>query len=67
MACTAEEFTLVIAAVENRVGPRVGIGKTTPAGALDVQGSIYLSGAQIHPDFVFEPGYELESIEEHAE
>ena len=46
--------------------PRVGIGDTTPSGTLDVAGTIYLSGAQIHPDFVFESDYELESIEEHA-
>jgi hypothetical protein len=46
---------------------RVGIGKTTPSGTLDVQGTIFLSGAQIHPDFVFEPTYDLESIEEHAQ
>jgi hypothetical protein len=47
--------------------PRVGIGKTTPAGTLDVQGTIFLSGTQVHPDFVFEPTYNLESIDEHAQ
>jgi hypothetical protein len=45
----------------------VGIGTTTPAGKLDVNGSIYQRGSQLHADYVFEPGYELESIEEHAE
>ena len=45
----------------------VGIGTTTPAGRLDVNGSIYQRGSRLHADYVFEPGYQLESIETHAE
>lgn len=44
----------------------VGINDTTPSGTLDVNGTIFLSGAQIHPDFVFEPTYDLLSIEENS-
>ncbi|MBI2566980.1 MAG: hypothetical protein HYV63_08130 [Candidatus Schekmanbacteria bacterium] len=44
----------------------VGIGTITPAGKLDVNGSIYQRGAQLHADYVFADSYELESIEEHA-
>ena len=44
----------------------VGIGTMYPAGKLDVNGSIYQRGSQLHADYVFEPGYELESIEEHC-
>jgi hypothetical protein len=43
----------------------VGIGTTTPAGKLDVNGAIYQRGGVVHPDFVFEPAYQLETIEEH--
>lgn len=35
----------------------VGIGTTTPAGRLDVNGSIFQSGVSIHPDYVFEQYY----------
>ncbi|MCP4713130.1 MAG: hypothetical protein GY869_31250, partial [Planctomycetes bacterium] len=45
----------------------VGIGTTNPKGKLDVNGSIYQRGGELHADYVFEPDYELESIEEHAE
>jgi hypothetical protein len=45
----------------------VGISTTTPAGKLDVNGTIYQRGSQLHADYVFEPDYSLESIEEHAE
>ena len=45
----------------------VGIGTTNPAGKLDVNGSIYQRGAILHADYVFEPGYKLESIDEHSE
>jgi hypothetical protein len=44
----------------------VGIGTTNPQGTLDVNGSIYQRGSLLHADYVFEPDYELESIEEHA-
>ena len=44
----------------------VGIGKSNPAGTLDVQGSIFQSGVELHADYVFEPGYELPSIEAHS-
>lgn len=45
----------------------VGIGTSIPAGKLDVYGSIYQSGGLLHADYVFQPEYKLESIEEHAE
>jgi len=45
----------------------VGIGTITPYGKLDVNGSIYQRGSQLHADYVFEPGYDLESIDEHSE
>ena len=44
----------------------VGIGTTTPQGKLDVNGSIYQRGSSLHADYVFEPKYKLETIEEHA-
>ena len=45
----------------------VGIGTTSPGGKLDVNGTIYQRGASLHADYVFEPDYNLESIEEHSE
>ncbi len=45
----------------------VGIGTTNPMGTLDVNGSIYQRGVYLHADYVFELGYELESIEQHSE
>ena len=45
----------------------VGIGTENPQGKLDVNGSIYQRGGQLHADYVFGPSYELESIEEHSE
>ena len=48
-------------------GGNVGIGTTNPAATLDVNGSIYQRGGQLHADYVFEEDYKLESIEEHAE
>ena len=47
---------------------RVGIGTTNPQGTLDVAGDIYVSGTKLNvPDYVFEPAYKLETIEEHAD
>ena len=45
---------------------KVGIGTLFPRGTLDVNGPIYQRGAQLHADYVFEPDYPLETIEEHA-
>lgn len=45
---------------------RVGIGTTNPLGMLDVNGPIYQRGVLLHADYVFDSGYSLESIEEHA-
>ncbi len=45
----------------------VGIGTHSPMGKLDVNGSIYQRGTQLHADYVFEADYELESIDEHSE
>lgn len=39
----------------------------SPGGKLDVNGAIYQRGNQLHADYVYEPDYKLESIEEHAE
>lgn len=46
---------------------QVGIGTMTPQGKLDVNGSIYQRGGQLHADYVFNEDYRLESIEEHAQ
>ena len=43
-----------------------GIGTTAPAGKLDVNGSIFQRGGVLFADYVFEPTYTLESIEDHA-
>ncbi|MCP4002263.1 MAG: hypothetical protein GY727_15240, partial [Gammaproteobacteria bacterium] len=45
----------------------VGIGTTTPLGKLDVNGTIYQRGIEIHADYVFESDYDLETIREHAD
>jgi len=45
----------------------VGIGTPNPVGKLDVNGTIYQRGISLHADYVFEPTYELESIEDHAQ
>jgi len=44
----------------------VGIGTTGPLGKLDVNGTIFQRGASLHADYVFEPAYKLESIEDHS-
>jgi hypothetical protein len=44
----------------------VGIGTTTPGGTLDVNGTIYQRGTELHADYVFEPDYQLESIDDHS-
>jgi hypothetical protein len=44
----------------------VGIGTNVPAGKLDVNGTIYQRGGELHADYVFKDDYQLESIEEHA-
>ncbi len=46
---------------------RVGIGTTSPAGKLDVNGEIYQRGSRIHADYVFDESYTLESIEDHSQ
>jgi len=43
-----------------------GTGKVYVDDALDVNGTIYQRGGSLHADYVFEPGYGLETIEEHA-
>jgi hypothetical protein len=54
------ENTLVL------VNGQVGIGTTSPSAKLDVSGPILQRGGLLQADYVFEPGYDLESIEEHA-
>jgi len=44
----------------------VGIGTNTPGGRLDVNGTIFQRGILLHADYVFEPAYALESIEDHS-
>jgi hypothetical protein len=44
----------------------VGIGTNLPAGKIDVNGTIFQRGLQLFADYVFEPAYTLESIEEHS-
>ena len=48
------------------VNGKLGVGTIDPQGRLDVNGSIFQRGGALHADYVFEPGYELETIEEHA-
>lgn len=49
-----------------RAAGGVGINTNAPQGDLDVNGSIYQRGNSLHADYVFEPDYKLESIEEHS-
>ena len=46
---------------------KVGIGTANPSGLLDVNGTIYQRGIRLHADYVFEPDYRLESIEDHSD
>jgi hypothetical protein len=45
----------------------VGINDPSPSGNLDVNGTIYQRGGVLHPDYVFEDDYTIDSIEDHAE
>lgn len=45
----------------------VGILTQNPQAALDVNGSIFQRGGSLHADYVFEPTYDLLSIEEQAD
>jgi len=45
----------------------VGIWTTSPQGKLDVNGTIYQRGGILHADYVFDPGYQLESIDQHSQ
>jgi hypothetical protein len=47
-------------------GGKVGVGTNTPQAPLDVNGAIYQRGVELHADYVFNPDYNLESIEEHT-
>lgn len=44
----------------------VGIGVSIPLANLHVIGTVRVGSVIEHPDYVFEPDFELESIEEHA-
>jgi hypothetical protein len=52
--------------VFDRATNNVGILTNNPMGTLDVNGTIYQRGSQLHADYVFEEEYQLESIDEHA-
>lgn len=45
---------------------RAGVGTQNPEAKLHVIGQIKQNSKVIHPDFVFEPDYQLESISDHA-
>lgn len=51
----------------NSAADTVSIGKTGSDAVLDVRGSISVDGTVVHADFVFEPEYVLDSIEEHSD
>ena len=69
LACNLQQLTdddlRAVMTVDD--GGNVGIGTSEPNGKLDVNGSIFQRGGQLHADYVFEPSYQLESIVEHAE
>ncbi len=48
-------------------GDVVNIGTGERSCTLDVYGPIYQRGGELHADYVFEPGYKLESIETHSD
>jgi len=60
------EVTGVAVMVFDRQTNNVGIRTNNPAGALDVNGTIYQRGNQLHADYVFNDDFSLESIDEHA-
>ena len=37
------------------------------ADTVDINGKLVINGSEVTPDYVFEPDYPLESIDEHAE
>ncbi len=59
---TTASFKFAPAAVENLF--RVGV---LAADTVDINGKLVINGTDITPDYVFEPDYELESIEDHAD
>ena len=56
-----------VSLVDRFLSVRVAPGTTAPAGRLDVNGSIFQRGVQLFADYVFEPTYTLESIEDHSD
>jgi hypothetical protein len=60
------EFKGVDVLMIDKATSNVGIRTYNPAGALDVNGSIYQRGSQLHADYVFNEDYRLESIDDHA-
>jgi hypothetical protein len=64
---TYHEKNLALVSPATIITGNVGIGTVDPQGTLDVNGSIYQRGSELHADYVFEPNYRLESITEHTE
>ena len=60
------EVTGVDVMVFDQATNNVGIRTNNPMGTLDVNGTIYQRGNQLHADYVFEKDYLLESIDEHS-
>ena len=67
VAGTPPKITMFSDKVTVQQNGNVGIGTTSPQGLLDVNGTIFQRGASLHADYVFEPSYELESIEDHSQ
>jgi hypothetical protein len=61
------EVTGVDVLVFDQTTNNVGIRTNDPMGTLDVNGTIYQRGSQLHADYVFEKDYLLESIDEHSD